>query len=581
MANQVRVGVGVTGAKGAASELDRFRDKFEKLQKQGAKGLAIGVGVGAATASLNLLGSAVGGVTDYIGEAIKAASDLNETESKAKVVFGAAAKSVDDFGSTAATSLGISKQAAIEAAASFGNVFTGVDIGQKQAAQMSTTLVKLAGDLASFNNLDPTEALDKLRSGLAGEAEPLRSVGVFLTEAQVKAKAMQLGLADAHGELSEGAKIIARYQLILEQTTTAQGDFARTSDGVANKERILNAELEDREAIIGQKLIPLELAWLDIRLKLADATSDFLDTLDPEKPFDYSMGLNKLNVAGGETARIFSNVGRESDKAGGALGTLGLTSQTAGQKLGGAANKADDLKDIFRDLKTATKDTESAIDDLTDSVETGLFGRAINAGHEAQLKLTIKDLIEQRGEVHKGSLKYIELTGEIAENEKALFDLHLEMAAAKGPQAAIDFLRREKARTGDLSGALQKLIDKYSYLAGLQGKLGPIIVGRDPGHHTGLGGRASGGPVSKGTAYTVGERGPETFVAPSNGTIIPTNGRLPTTGGGWGDGSLNVNVNVSGGLMTPGVSDELARNLGPAIVKYMQQRGMVTGARAF
>ena len=102
--------------------------------------------------------------------------------------------------------------------------------------------------------------------------------------------------------------------------------------------------------------------------------------------------------------------------------------------------------------------------------------------------------------------------------------------------------------------------------------------------------------MSQGVAYTVGEQGPETFVAPVNGTIIPHGGALPTAGSSmpssgsaapssaapaasWGP--LTVNVNVSGGVMTPGVTEELVRNLGPAISRYMQQRGMLTGARAF
>ena len=88
MPNQVRVGVGVTGASKASSDLDRFRDKFTNLQKQGAKGLAIGAGIGVFNAGVGLATEALGGLTSAFFDSIKAASDLNETENKSAVVFG-------------------------------------------------------------------------------------------------------------------------------------------------------------------------------------------------------------------------------------------------------------------------------------------------------------------------------------------------------------------------------------------------------------------------------------------------------------------------------------------------------------
>ena len=98
------------------------------------------------------------------------------------------------------------------------------------------------------------DALEKLRSGLVGEAEPLRVLGVNINEATTKAKAFELGLVGANGVVSEAAKVQARYALILEQTVTAQGDFARTADGVANTQRTLTAEWENAQVVIGQAL---------------------------------------------------------------------------------------------------------------------------------------------------------------------------------------------------------------------------------------------------------------------------------------------------------------------------------------
>lgn len=211
---------------------------------------------------------------EVIGNAIDAASNLNETLSKSNVVFGQSATVVSDWGDTAAKSFGLSKQAAVEAAASFGNLFSGFGLTSGQAAGMSENIVQLASDLASFNNIGTDEALQKIRSGLVGEAEPLRSVGVLLNEATVQAKAVELGFQKVNGVFTEAQKVQARYAIILEQTKTAQGDFARTSDGLANSQRIANAELEDAMAKLGAALLPLATEGAKAIATVAKAAAD-------------------------------------------------------------------------------------------------------------------------------------------------------------------------------------------------------------------------------------------------------------------------------------------------------------------
>lgn len=208
----------------------------------------------AAVASAAFAGLAVG---SFIKDSVTAASDLNESVSKVGFVFGDSAGDINDWASTAATAMGQSRQQALEAAGTFGNLFTAMKIGQPQAAGMSKNLVGLAGDLASFNNVSPQEALDALRSGLTGETEPLKRFGVNLDDATLKAKAMELGLDDGKGVLNANAKAQAAYALIMEQTGTAQGDFARTSDGLANKQRILGAQFTDIKAQLGTALLPV------------------------------------------------------------------------------------------------------------------------------------------------------------------------------------------------------------------------------------------------------------------------------------------------------------------------------------
>lgn len=213
--------------------------------------------LGLAAVGVNALARALGAVATAARAPIMAASDLSETANKVEVVFGAASKQVREFGMTAAASIGQSNQQAQGAAATFGNLFTTIGLGQKPAAAMSVNLVRLASDLASFHNSMPIEALEALRSGLVGETEPMRRFGVVINETAVKQRALAMGAKEVAGQISEAAKVQARYSLILEQTRVAQGDFARTSTGLANSLRILGAHWQDILTLLGDELLPV------------------------------------------------------------------------------------------------------------------------------------------------------------------------------------------------------------------------------------------------------------------------------------------------------------------------------------
>ena len=209
-------------------------------------------------------------ITAVARNAIDAASDLGESQNKARVVLGQAVAQINEFAQTSASALGLSKQKTLEATATLGNLFTAMKIGKQPAADMSISIVKLASDLASFNNVKPEVALEKLRAGLTGEAEPLKALGVMLNETTMKAKATEMGFKAVGGQFTEQQKVMARYALILEQTKTAQGDFANTLTGLANATRIAKANFEDLSAELGARLLPLvnqgmalSTAWLN------------------------------------------------------------------------------------------------------------------------------------------------------------------------------------------------------------------------------------------------------------------------------------------------------------------------------
>lgn len=229
----------------AEKELNKAQQRIDKLSGQmtrfGAAGLAASVVAGRGLYSL-----------------AQSASSLQESISKANVVFGENAQEVKAWAKTSATAFGQSEAAALEAAGTYGNLFQAFGIGRKPATEMSKTLVELAADLASFNNTSVEDAILALRSGLSGETEPLKRYGVALSDVRLKQEAMSLGLIKSTSEaLTPAAKAQASYALIMKDTVLAQGDFARTSDGAANQQRILAAQLENFKTQLGTGVLPV------------------------------------------------------------------------------------------------------------------------------------------------------------------------------------------------------------------------------------------------------------------------------------------------------------------------------------
>jgi len=222
--------------------------------------------IGGISKQANLLKAAFAGVgvatlARGLQSAVMAASNLSESIAKSNTVFGKNAKQIQDWSATTAKSLGVSQQAALEAAGTYGNLFRAFGINEQESAKMSQSLVTLAADLASFNNVPIEDALLALRSGLSGETEPLKRFGIALNEARLKEQALAMGLIKTTtGTLPQAIKTQAAYALILKDSALAQGDVARTSDGLANQLKFLKAGLEDAKAGFGEALLPAALS---------------------------------------------------------------------------------------------------------------------------------------------------------------------------------------------------------------------------------------------------------------------------------------------------------------------------------
>lgn len=222
------------------------------------------------------------GLGSFLKGAVDSASDLQEATSKTGVVFGKAADDILKFAEAGPKAFGQTKNEVLAAASTFGTFGKAAGLSGKDLSKFSTDFVSLSADLASFHNAEPQEAVEALGAALRGEAEPMRRFGVLLDDATMRQKALEMGLiSTTKNALTPQQKTLAAQALIMEQTKDAQGDFARTSDGLANKQRILSATFGDLQTKIGGALLPAVTAIVGGMVSLLDTVSSLGPVVAP------------------------------------------------------------------------------------------------------------------------------------------------------------------------------------------------------------------------------------------------------------------------------------------------------------
>lgn len=213
--------------------------------------------IGSLGRNFAVVGAGIVGATALLGKAVMSASNFEAEFEGVNQVFKDAAGSVQAFAEQASRTAGLSATEALQASKTFGLFATGAGLGVEAAADFSTTMVQLAGDLGSFNDVPTAEALAAIQSGLMGQAEPLRNFGVFLDDARLKQEALNMGIYDGTGPLSTQQKMMASYSAILAQTTVQQGDFVKYGDTLGNQLKTISSDFENLTKDIGLMLIPV------------------------------------------------------------------------------------------------------------------------------------------------------------------------------------------------------------------------------------------------------------------------------------------------------------------------------------
>ncbi len=260
-----------------------------------AKGIGTAIAGALAAAGVALLGLAKRG--------LGLASDLQEVQNVVDVTFGDGAKVIDEFAKTADKAFGLSELQVKSFTGTMGAMLKSMGLTEEQTVDMSKQLAGLTGDMASFYNLNHDDAWGKIRSGIAGETEPLKQLGINMSVANLEAFALTQGITKSYDAMTEAEKVTLRYNYLLSTTADAQGDFARTSDGWANQLRTAKMNVDDLAASFGETLLPA----------LQPVLKAFNDTAVPklQEVFEKMAEdgtLDKLGEALGKIAELFSGV---------------------------------------------------------------------------------------------------------------------------------------------------------------------------------------------------------------------------------------------------------------------------------
>lgn len=257
----------------ATEEIKRLQQQIQSLQeaaedsgddsKNSITGLLKRIGIVGEIASGQFLGNmfvngvntVIDGVTGSISESIELASDLTETQNVVDVTFEDSASTINKWAQEALNAYGITETKAKQYSSTLGAMLKSMGIADDQVLQMSMDMAGLAADMASFYNLDHDTAFEKIRSGISGETEPLKALGINMSVANLNAFALEKGMNKAFDKMSQAEQATLRYQYLLEATKDAQGDFARTGDSFSNEMRKLQTNLDRIKTEFGKGLL--------------------------------------------------------------------------------------------------------------------------------------------------------------------------------------------------------------------------------------------------------------------------------------------------------------------------------------
>ncbi|QGH20237.1 phage tail tape measure protein [Clostridium butyricum] len=315
--------------------------------------------------------------------ATKMAMDAVESENLFEVAMGSMAGDARKWSEETSKSLGLNAYNVRKNVATYNAMLTSMGLTSQESLKMSEGLTQLSYDMASFYNLKPEEAFEKLKSGISGEAEPLKALGILVNDNTIKTYAYTHGIAKQGEQLTEAQKVQARYGAILDATKNAQGDLARTMDSPTNKLRVMKEQAEQLGIQFGQLLIPILEKLMGVIKPLMDK---FQGLSKEQQETIIKIGLvvaaigpvimiiGKVISIAGTLSTIIGTVSGAMAAAGGASGALGAAFAAITGPVGIAVAAITGLIAIFVALYKNNEDFRNSVNTVWNGVKTLISG---------------------------------------------------------------------------------------------------------------------------------------------------------------------------------------------------------------
>lgn len=392
---------------------------------------------------------------DFGKKAIEAASDLAEVQNVVDVTFGSDAGKIDRWAKSAGEQFGLTETQAKKFTSTLGAMMKSSGLAGNEITDMSTDLAGLAADMASFYNLDFDTAFQKIRSGISGETEPLKQLGVNMSVANLEAFALQKGLSKTFSEMTQGEQVMLRYQYLMQATADAQGDFARTSDEYANSRRQLETNIESLTTKIGELLIPKAkdaIGWINNMIDTLTQSptttvlDDFaeIDLKTAQKLAEIQQVKQEANILSDVLDEVFGKKNENGDVIDNTItdtvAKLGVKSDEAHSYLEGLGFSTDEINEKQESWLETCRRLVGTIPGLSSiiNVETGEVKGGtdavrdyVKAWEEGQTKLAMLGALEQKKNAI--SERFADLPGlqldmavaekRVRDNRKAIDDL--------------------------------------------------------------------------------------------------------------------------------------------------------------
>lgn len=303
----------------------------------------------------------IAAIGKFTSSCLKLGSDLTEVQNVVDTAFPKMSAQVDSFAKNAMESFGLSETVAKRYMGTFGAMSKAFGFAEKDAYEMSATLTGLAGDVASFYNLDTSEAYTKLKSVFTGETETLKDLGVVMTQSALDQYALANGYGKTTSAMSEQEKVSLRLAFVTDQLSLASGDFIRTQDSWANQTRVLALRFDALRASLGKGFIAVftpivkGINWVLANLQpLADSFASLMEMLT---------GSSGTTGGGGsalaETSTDLSSATDAVDSLGSGLSDTGKKGESAAKKIKKAFAGVDTINKLSFDSGTSGSDSDS------------------------------------------------------------------------------------------------------------------------------------------------------------------------------------------------------------------------------